>query len=187
MTGQLTIGSNFDGTQRGAVLSECETYRYRLWRINRERGTGAALFVGCNPSTADAIEDDHTIRKLRGFTSRWGLAGFEILNVCAYRSRAPKALLGVADPVGPDNATHIKRAILDACCSVDPLVIVMWGEALPKPLRHHAATLVATLRGAGAHPMCFGLTGSGQPMHPLTLAYDAPLVPFAGNREWGQS
>ena len=47
-----------------AVISECGLYRYRLER--QTAGAGSTLVVMVNPSTADAEQDDATIRKLKG-------------------------------------------------------------------------------------------------------------------------
>jgi hypothetical protein len=51
-------------------LSDCGTYRYELWR--RWAEGPHVLFVMLNPSTADAVTDDATIRKCIGYAKRWG-------------------------------------------------------------------------------------------------------------------
>ncbi len=57
-----------DGYVKSATISDCGTYRYHL---AREWSTGKPiLFVMLNPSTADAGEDDPTIRKCLGFATR---------------------------------------------------------------------------------------------------------------------
>ena len=45
-----------------AVISDCGLYRYKLSR-HWEQGLQRLVFIGLNPSTADAIEDDPTVRK----------------------------------------------------------------------------------------------------------------------------
>lgn len=47
----------------GAVISDCGQYRYALSRGGWMGGKGTVLFVMLNPSTADASEDDPTIRR----------------------------------------------------------------------------------------------------------------------------
>ena len=48
--------------ERGAHISDCGTYRYRLWREwDRSRSTLAFLML--NPSTADHLTDDLTITR----------------------------------------------------------------------------------------------------------------------------
>src|SRR5437868_12651695 len=70
-----------------AVISPCGKFRYRL---TRQWGEGAALpFVMLNPSTADAEQDDPTIRKCVGFAKRMGYDGIEVVNLYAYRATKP--------------------------------------------------------------------------------------------------
>ena len=160
--------------QRDAAISACERYRYTL---ERRWGTGAiAVFALCNPSTADALEDDHTVRKCRGFARRWGCGGFTIVNACALRSRHPRRLLEVADPVGIQNEAQLHRVLAS---TTGPLV-VGWGDALPLELERHTERMLAIARSHGRTPLCLGCCDSGRPRHPLTLAYSTPLELFAG-------
>lgn len=163
----------------GAVISACGQYRYRLWR--GARPGRQAVFVMCNPSTADACEDDATVRKCRGFAERWGCTGFEVVNVCAYRSTNPRDLLDINDPVGPENREALDAALCESRRWGEPMVVVAWGSALPKSLRHHAETMLGWLEAFGAEPHCLGVTkADGQPRHPLMLAYSTPLERFHG-------
>jgi hypothetical protein len=52
-----------------AVISPCGLYRYRLERHGLS-GAGGVAWIMVNPSTADATQDDATIRKVIGFTER---------------------------------------------------------------------------------------------------------------------
>src|SRR5690349_1903454 len=93
----------------GAVISPCERYRYRLWRSWGDGAGGFAVFIMCNPSTADASINDATIRKCIGFAKRWRMHGIRVVNLFALRSRDPNALL--VDPyeaAGPDNDRHLE-------------------------------------------------------------------------------
>ena len=79
----------------GAVISECGTYRYRL-----HRGEGRTLmFLMVNPSTADAEQDDATIRKCLGFAERNGFGRIVVGNLFAYRAKDVNALRKAIDPV----------------------------------------------------------------------------------------
>lgn len=75
----------------GATFSKCGRYRYRLWRqwssfldVERE-----AVWILHNPSTADAEEDDPTIRRCVDFSKRWRCARMTILNRYALRATDP--------------------------------------------------------------------------------------------------
>lgn len=55
----------------GAALSPDGVYRYRLWRI-WDDDLAPTAFVMLNPSTADAMQDDPTIRRCMSFARSWG-------------------------------------------------------------------------------------------------------------------
>ena len=69
---------------KGAILSECQKYRYRLWRTWNDHLNSLA-FVALNPSTADADIDDRTIRRMVGFAKSFGFDGIEVVNLFAFR------------------------------------------------------------------------------------------------------
>lgn len=121
----------------GAVLSSCGRYRYRL---GRQFGLGDrnVVFVGVNPSTADATVDDPTVRKWIGFAKRWELDRIEVVNLFAYRATDVRALAEAADPVGPENDAYLRAALAGA-----ELVVPCWGSC-------EAAAGVAH-KGRGGH------------------------------------
>jgi hypothetical protein len=48
----------------GAEFSPCGDYRYSLWRMwSEEENAPRVMFIGLNPSTADATRNDPTIRR----------------------------------------------------------------------------------------------------------------------------
>ena len=63
---------------RSAELSPDRKYRRRLDRWWAEGPRVAWLM--CNPSLADEVRDDPTVRKCVGFTMRWGFPGLTIIN-----------------------------------------------------------------------------------------------------------
>lgn len=151
-----------------AVLSDCGTYRYWL-----ERGKTDAPYVAwvlANPSTADAENDDPTVRKARGFTTQWGYERFVFVNVFAGRSTKPKGLLAMTDPHGPENEKYQREAVSGAA-----LVVLAWGNAIVKILRPWADLTRSRVERWHASPMCLGYTADRQPRHPLMLAYKTPL------------
>jgi hypothetical protein len=160
-----------------ALLSPCGLYRYRLVRTVGDRGQTYG-FIGVNPSTADAQLDDHTVRKWRGFVSRWNGCRFLVGNAFAFRATDVDELAGAADPVGPANDQHLKRIV----CEADVLV-PCWGKVgkVPARLRGRFEDVLAILHATGKPVMHLGLTACGSPKHPLTLSYSTPL------QEWGQT
>lgn len=175
----MTAGDLF--VRADADISDCGRYRYRLTR-EWDLDFGLAAFVLCNPSTADALKDDHTVRKCMGFARRWGCGGIVIVNVCAYRSRHPKDLLVVADPVGPRNLDAVSNVAGEWCFrkanghSGVAVVVAGWGNALPREFEEHAEQALGWIDHVPVH--CLGRTSSGRPRHPLTLSYATPLEVF---------
>jgi hypothetical protein len=86
-------------TERGCVLSPDGLYRYLLWRTwNPKANTMVWLML--NPSTADAMNDDPTIRRCIGFAQREGCGSIQVLNLYALRATKPKHLFDHPDPEG---------------------------------------------------------------------------------------
>lgn len=155
-----------------AIISDCGKFRYRLERHGLS-GAGAVAWIMVNPSTADAKEDDPTIRRVVGFSERLG-AGWAIVgNKFAYRATDVKELRTAPDPRGPENDAH-----LEAIMTAAPLVIVAWGPLakLPPNLRRRWRTVCQIADRTGTKLMCFGTAQDGQPRHPLMLAYETPLI-----------
>lgn len=157
-----------------AILSPCGLYRYRLDRQVAEQGPVYAFF-GINPSTADASVDDATVRKWIGFTKRWGASRFIVGNVFAYRATDVKVLATVDDPYGDDIGDHITDIITEA-----DILVPCWGNTskVPPKLQGAFDVLMDALVSSGKPVRCFGLTKSGDPMHPLMLGYDTALQPL---------
>lgn len=153
----------FDGVStvdRGADISSCGRYRYRLWRRWDDRPS--VNFVMLNPSTADATLDDPTIRRCVGFARTWGYGGIVVTNLYAFRATCPRDLWGAADPVGPGNDEAIRTAAVAA-----GLLVCAWGNH--GSVDGRAAAVLDWLRRIGVTPHALKVTGAGQPAHPLYL------------------
>lgn len=149
------------------LFSPCRKWRYTLWR-EWIGGSGYAMFVGLNPSTADEVSDDPTVRRCISYAKAWGYAGLCMTNIFAFRATDPKDMKAVHDPVGMDNDMHLLRVSRHA-----GVVIAAWGA--------HGA-----YRGRGAEVMamipgmkCLSKTKGGYPAHPLYLK--SSLLPIEFN------
>lgn len=154
---------------KSAVISSCEKYQYSLtrnWDVNLED----VLFVLLNPSTADAFQDDPTVRRCIGFARSWGYGGIEVVNIFAYRTTYPKELKRAIDPIGPANDAYIDEALYR--CG---MVVAAWGAHSDFSTRREAIS--KRLDGA----FCLGKTKSGAPRHPLYVRADQVLEPFGGS------
>lgn len=81
----------FETIEKGAEISECGKYRYRLWR-KWDNSKPLVLFIMLNPSTADGADDDPTIRRCIGFARSWCYGGILVGNIFPYRATNPKEL-----------------------------------------------------------------------------------------------
>ena len=141
-----------------AVFSKNRIYRYALWRV-WDNSKPKVLFIGLNPSTADEIQDDPTIRRCIRYSKDWGYGGYIMGNIFAYRSTDPKKLLDIDDPIGPKNDYWLKKLSKEAS-----LTIGAWGN--------HGKILD---RGNQINNMletlhCLKITKEGFPSHPLYLS-----------------
>lgn len=151
----------------GANFSRCCSYRYTLWRRWDEERP-AVMIIGLNPSTADARQDDPTIRRCIGFARDWGYGGLVVTNLFAFRATYPSDLKAAADPVGPRNDSWIRRM----AGQVETIVAAwgndgVWLDRSARVRRMLAGRLCCIKRNAG-----------GEPAHPLYLP--ARLTPI----EW---
>ena len=154
-----------------ALLSEDGVHRYALSR-EWSGGTGLCGFIGLNPSTADADNDDPTIRRCVGFARDWGYAGIRVVNLFSLRTKSP-ALLKLADYPqcigGARNEQTIQECV-DAC----RLVVAAWG--IHGGYRNRAAEVLGALNGAAIYQL--GMTRQGYPRHPLYLPRGATAKPL---------
>lgn len=159
-----------------AVLSPCGAYRYRLRRLGLATGNRRVVFVMLNPSTADAVVDDPTIRRCIGFARAFDCERLEVVNLYALRSPNPADLrdsteAGI-DPVGPDNDRSIREASDGAS-----LIVCAWGA---HPM---AVARVATVLDVLPRPLhCLGFTKHRAPRHPLYVPASTPLWVWKAER-----
>jgi len=143
----------------GAILSECGTYRYQLWRI-WDATKPLVLWIMHNPSTADASKDDPTIRRVIGFTKEWGYGGIYVGNLFPFRATDPKELLNKSfEEIAPlENFKHTNEMKMK--CG---LYVLAYGNPIVKD---------AAPEMFDADWMALKLTKSGNPCHPLYLKSD---------------
>lgn len=131
------------------------------------------MFIGMNPSTADATVNDPTCAREWNFAVREGYTAMIKANVGDYRATDPKALL--ADGVVAASE-HNLPAIRTAAANAS--IVVLCHGRLNKALVEPARQIVDALHHDGIKLWCFGKNADGSPKHPLYLRLETPLVPY---------
>lgn len=152
--------------KKDALISDCGQYRHWLSRIWDE-SKDMVMFIGLNPSTADAEVDDPTIRRCIDFAQRWGYGGLYMVNLFDYRATDPKDLLKASTWMSSYCQRHI-----DGCASRSALVVFAWGSF--KKLRGRDYGMSIRFPNA----KCLGKNKDGQPKHPLYLRKDTALIHY---------
>ena len=165
--------SVIDGVEYGAIFSECEKYRYVLWRIWDE-AKPKWLFVLLNPSKATELLNDPTITRQMERAKRGGAGGIVVVNTGAIRETNSELLVGYADPIGPHNTFWIKQMIPQ--CEKH---IAGWGPKASKFFGDKIAKSIFREEGAMLHTLHINKDGS--PKHPLYIGYDAELLEYPLN------
>ena len=163
------------GTTGSARISACEKYRYSLDRGWATNG-GIVVWIMLNPSKADAITTDNTVQRIIDYSQRWGFASLRVVNLYAYRSTDPDALLSLQDPIGPDNDAEIEYA-----CEIAARIVCAWGahsstqRLFGSGCRISRESQVRAIISRSGKPCgVLSLTKSGSPRHPLRIPAATP-------------
>lgn len=140
----------------GAKFSECGKHRYGLWR-HWEDAKPCIMFIGLNPSTANATMDDPTIRRVKAFSQSWGFGGVYMANLFSLVSPNPNDLLTCEDPIKENDK------FLDAFASNCSEILFAWGAF--KMAKARAQQVIEMFPGA----ICLGKNNDGSPKHPLYI------------------
>jgi hypothetical protein len=145
-------------SNRQTIFSPCRRYRYTLWREYDMFNPSYVMFIGLNPSTADEVQDDPTIRRCIGYAKDWGYGALCMMNLFAFRATDPRVMKSAKDPVGPENDAWLARCARDA-----GLVVAAWGaHGSYRDRDEEVLKLIDNV-------MCLGKTKEGYPRHPLYL------------------
>lgn len=158
-----------------AAFSRCGRYRWWLRRCWRHPAP-TLLFLGLNPSSADARRDDPTLRRLIGFAERWGYGALEVLNLFSWISPDPTALRRCHAPVGSQTDAWLRRRVR-ALADEEPLALWLgWGNGGSWQGRDQRVLQLLERLPVRLHSL--GTTACRQPRHPLYARAGSPLLPF---------
>lgn len=135
----------------------------RTWDTNKPK----VLFIMLNPSTADANNDDPTIRRCKKFAESWGFGSLYVANLFAFRSTEPKHLLNAEDPIGELNTSH-----LQTISEFVDLIVCAWGNAEIVYKITDKFPDYNPFDNINKDLFYIDLSNSGVPKHPLYLRKD---------------
>lgn len=143
-----------------AILSDDGRYRFVLGRTWLG-GIGGVVWIMLNPSTADAEQDDPTIRRCIRFSQAWDFHRLWVANLYPLRSTDPKGIRDFDDVAAlAENDSYLTGLVMDA-----DEVVFAWGANAPTTREQEVIELVSHI----CTPVHLGLTKDGHPRHPLYL------------------
>lgn len=146
-----------DAVDRWADISDDGLYRYRLGR-RWDASLPECVFIMLNPSTADAAQDDPTIRRCLGFAKSLGCGSLLVGNLYAFRATDPRDLFKAAEPTG---GARNDEALTELFAR-GAITVAAWGahakservaEVLRLPGSDRLTALAITMAGAPRHPL----------------------------------
>lgn len=166
----VRIRHNLDGSVWGCVLSECQVYRYALWRI-WDSTKPFWMMVLLNPSTATEEQNDPTIARCCVRAQQGRAGGLVVVNSGAIRETNSDNACGAPDPIGPHNRLWV-RALIPTCSTH----IAGWG---PKAARFGGDRVIREIFEESKVVLyALRVNRDGSPRHPLYISYDAQPVEF---------
>jgi hypothetical protein len=131
------------------------------------------MWCALNPSTADEVQLDPTLTRIRGYTLREGFDGFIMTNLFAWRATDPKEMKAAADPVGPENDHWLLE-----CARQCGKIVAAWGS--------HGSFMDRDIQVCSLlkdfEMVCLKKNNDGAPAHPLYLNKTLQFIPFNPTR-----
>lgn len=160
--------------RRDAIVSPDEVYRTGLYRELNVPGEGRLLWIMLNPSTADAREDDPTIRRICGFSRDHKAHHVYVVNLYDFRATDPALLMkAVTAGIANSQANDFHISMTGALYGV---AVCAWGKNAPEARAREVAMDMIRL-GVSLH--CLGTNLDGSPVHPLYVPADRRLKPWS--------
>jgi hypothetical protein len=156
-------------------MTGTQNHRTRLERA--WLGSGRTLLWCClNPSTAGEFSgDDASVRKMIGFTKRWGYSRMLLGNLYSYRATMPSDLINLlrlnleTEAIGAGN----DEALVAMAADADSIVLA-WGNIDVRCLSRAQYVMKNLL--ADHTLLCIRLTRESYPAHPVREPYtESPI------------
>lgn len=152
----------------GAEFSPCGKYRYKLWRI-WDKSLPLVMFIGLNPSTADASEDDPTIKSVCRLAKNNGYGGIYMTNLFTIISPDPKILKSQNEWTDTLKDVERLREVRRICKDV----VFAWGNF--KEAQQRQYLVAREFPGA----LCIKKNKNDTPVHPLYQKSNSKFTLYA--------
>lgn len=155
--------------QRAAVLAFDGTCRLSLTRVWAPERPLAAWLL-CNPSTADAEQDDNTSRRMAHFSRVVGCGGFVAVNYRPWRTPYPAELWrALKAGLISEEMMVANDAAITAAATAATVHFVAFGAEPPRRDPGCTARALRRFQATGLFEplLCLGVTPDGWPLHPL--------------------
>ncbi|MDE3320402.1 DUF1643 domain-containing protein [Acinetobacter baumannii] len=154
-----------------AIFSDCQKHRFRLERQLEGNKVVVAVF-GVNPSTADSVNNDSTVKKWIVFANKLEARKLIVGNMFSYISPYVKDLATCGEVTNIENEKHLEDIIRDA-----DVLIACWGarSKVRAALRPYFDQLMDKLKNSNKPVYCFGYTKYGDPRHVGRIPYSTLL------------
>lgn len=150
--------------KNGALFSECGKHRLSLWRI-WDNHKPLIMFIGLNPSTADAENDDPTIRRVKGMAKEWGYGGVYMMNLFTFISTDPDKL-NILE--GNLSESDIWLLCIGRICE---RIVFAWGN-----FQVHGRD--KEVKAMFSERWALHINKNGSPKHPLYCRKDSKLINY---------
>ncbi len=166
---------------KDAVQGVDNKYRYSLTRI-WDDSKDILLYFLLNPSTADAYEDDNTIKSCVRLAKENGYGGLRVVNLFAIKATKLENLSG--EPKHILIGEEWENYIIDSIENSD-VIVLGWGNAV-KELKgvkdfNREKEVAEFLDSKGYEYFCFELTKKCCPKHPLYISSGTKLKKIKWN------
>jgi hypothetical protein len=145
--------------------------KHRFWLLRSwDENPRMVTIIGLNPSTADAQDDDPTIRSCIRIATHNGFGGFVMVNLFSFISAYPdklKAAIAAGDAMRDETDTTIARMVANS-----HKTICAWGSW------NFIDQRVQRVLELIEQPCCLGINANGSPKHPLYQKTETVIIPY---------
>jgi len=149
----------------GADFSADRKYRYSLWRV-WDKSLPKVMYIGLNPSTANEIKNDPTVKSCMRIAKSNGYGGIYMMNCYAFISTDPKLL--ILNPA-EDELNNVKLKEISEICET---IVFAWGNF--EVAKSRGLELLNIFPDA----MALTVNKSGSPKHPLYCKSDTKFIKY---------